>query len=306
MKADRQKKNWWVDAVLFIGFIAAFYLEWSGIELHQWLGVGVTALAAYHLAAHWDWVKAVTRRFMGGTCSHSRLCYALDAALVVGFAFILLSGLAISTWLELPLADYPAWKNLHVIGSIGTLLVTVAKIALHWRWIVDTAHKRLLKPLATAPAQHTAVRASVRTSNRRDFLKLAGFTGIAAALATGKAIAAITPQTAAAAAPAPVHSEDLSTPAFTPIVEYYAQPEPTQPAANATAQLENEPILTPQATITALPIATATVIAPTSTPAAVAESACRVRCSKGCSYPGRCRKYTDQNNNNLCDLGECI
>lgn len=304
MKADRQKKNWWVDAVLFIGFIAAFYLEWSGIELHQWLGMGVTVLAAYHLAAHWDWVKAVTRRFMGGTCSRSRLCYALDAALVVGFAFILLSGLAISTWLELPLADYPAWKNLHVIGSIGTLLVTVAKIALHWRWIVDTAHKRLLKSLATAPSQRSAVRAPVRVSSRRDFLKVAGFTGVASALAIGKAMAAIAPQTAAAAASA--QREDLSTAAFTPIVEYYAQPEPTQTAANTIAEPENEPTLTPQATATELPTATAAVIATTSTPAAVAESVCRVRCNKGCSFPGRCRKYTDPNNNNLCDLGECI
>jgi hypothetical protein len=32
---------------------------------------------------------------------------------------------------------------------------------------------------------------------------------------------------------------------------------------------------------------------------------CVIRCNKRCSYPGRCRRYTDSNNNGRCDLGEC-
>ncbi len=33
---------------------------------------------------------------------------------------------------------------------------------------------------------------------------------------------------------------------------------------------------------------------------------CVVRCPNGCSYPGRCRRYIDGNNNGKCDLGECL
>jgi hypothetical protein len=37
-----------------------------------------------------------------------------------------------------------------------------------------------------------------------------------------------------------------------------------------------------------------------------ATSDCTVRCPNGCSYPGRCRRYSDGNKNGLCDLGECL
>jgi hypothetical protein len=36
-----------------------------------------------------------------------------------------------------------------------------------------------------------------------------------------------------------------------------------------------------------------------------ASGGCVVRCNKGCSYPGHCRRYVDTNGNNRCDLGEC-
>jgi hypothetical protein len=53
------------------------------------------------------------------------------------------------------------------------------------------------------------------------------------------------------------------------------------------------------------------VMQPTPTPTAVASqsttsSACVVRCPNGCSYPGRCKRYTDSNGNNRCDWGECM
>ena len=46
MKSIRQKTNWWVDAALFVGFIGAFFLNLSGVVLHQWLGVVAGVLAA--------------------------------------------------------------------------------------------------------------------------------------------------------------------------------------------------------------------------------------------------------------------
>jgi hypothetical protein len=33
---------------------------------------------------------------------------------------------------------------------------------------------------------------------------------------------------------------------------------------------------------------------------------CQVICDQGCTYPGQCRHYIDQNNNGVCDLTECI
>ena len=46
----------------------------------------------------------------------------------------------------------------------------------------------------------------------------------------------------------------------------------------------------------------AAVVAPTSQPA----QSCQVRCRRSCSFPGKCRRYTDDNGNGCCDLGECV
>jgi hypothetical protein len=36
-----------------------------------------------------------------------------------------------------------------------------------------------------------------------------------------------------------------------------------------------------------------------------ASSTCTILCDRGCSYPGECRRYIDQNGNGICDLTEC-
>ena len=69
MKQQRSKFNWMIDAVLFIGFILLFFLNLTGLALHQWIGIAGGALALYHLITHWDWVEAVTKRFFGRTSS---------------------------------------------------------------------------------------------------------------------------------------------------------------------------------------------------------------------------------------------
>ena len=33
---------------------------------------------------------------------------------------------------------------------------------------------------------------------------------------------------------------------------------------------------------------------------------CVIRCDKECAFPGLCRRYIDENQNQLCDLGECL
>jgi hypothetical protein len=144
----------------------------------------VGALASYHLIAHWRWVKAVTERFFGRTSRQARTFYAVDAGLAVGFAAIVVTGLVISTWLDLALASYAAWRTVHVVDSVATLVLVVAKIGLHWRWIIDVARRRIFPTPAptgqVGAAQPVPVAAQV---NRRDFVRLMAGVGAMAVLA---------------------------------------------------------------------------------------------------------------------------
>jgi hypothetical protein len=269
MKANKPKHNWLIDAALFSGLLLSFWLELTGVALHQWLGVAIAVGAGYHLLTHWAWVKSVTKRFFKQTCGQARLYYAVDAAVLIGLATIIVTGLVISTWLDLPLTNFAAWKTLHVSASIGTLLAVVVKIGLHWRWIVSTARRYLVPVAVPAPL------AASNGLGRREFLRLMGGVSTVAVIAVVGAMDALKYTAAAAAA------TTIDTAA-----------KPTTQPATGTTDTATGPVTQP---------------ASTSTPSAPQPVAsCVVRCDNGCSYPGRCRKYTDSNNNGRCDLGECI
>jgi len=271
MKTDKQKKNWLVDATLFAGFLLAMFLDLTGLSVHQWLGVAVAAWAGYHLLAHGQWVVSVTQRFFGRASNQARRFYLVDAGLLIGFAAIGATGLAISAWLNLALTDYAAWRTIHVLASVITLGLVVVKIGMHWRWIVNVAGRRLVLQPARA---NTVLAAQPVRVGRREFVRLMSFVGVTALFAGANALregdASLSDASAALAQTVAAANEDTSAPAVV------AQ------AASAAIKSGSASAATTNTT-----------------------SACVVRCNKRCTYPGRCRRYVDTNGNKRCDLGEC-
>ena len=258
--------NWIIGAALFGGFILSIWLDLTGLALHQWLGLAVGALAVYHLAAHWRWVTAVSQRFFGRTSRQARTFYLVDAGLAAGFAAIVVTGLAISTWLDLALASYEGWRAVHIAASTLTLALVVVKIGLHGRWIVSTARKRLLpEPARRNAAQPAAVSVA---AGRRDFLRLMGGVGAVALLGGLHALGSLTDGEVEASAAA------------------------ASQAANTASQTSGA--------------GSTRAARSSSGAASASSAACTVRCNRRCSYPGHCRRYTDSNGNGRCDLGECV
>ena len=265
---DKTKRiKFWVDLGLFIGFLAAFFYDQTGLNLHQWIGVAVGAVAGYHLLTHWGWVKNVTSRFFGKTSPKARLYYVFDALILVGLLLILSTGLVISSWFSLSLMNYRGWVTVHILTSILTLLAVVLKIGVHWRWVVTTLWTDRKRPVPAGKPNSPALQPVLAENgtksaqvNRRDFLRMMGVVGAASVLAVGISASAL--KDVLASEPA----ESTGTSAIA--------------ATNATSALPS--------------------------PSATADQTCQVRCPRGCSYPGRCRRYTDANGNNRCDLGECI
>jgi hypothetical protein len=184
MKSNRAITNWIIDAVLFTSFIVLFLMDLTGVELHQWIGLVGGAIAFYHLLEHADWVEAVSRRLFGKTSGRARLYYLVDAGLLLGFGTIFISGLGISTWLTSIFGSSPDWVSFHINASIFTLALLLFKLAIHWRWIVSTARKMFPAPQPGSPSRLAPQPApAVIRNDRRDFLKLMGILGAAAAVA---------------------------------------------------------------------------------------------------------------------------
>ena len=247
------KRNWLIDAFLFVGFLLTFFLDLTGLTIHQWLGVGVGFFALYHILAHWKWVLAVTRRIFGRTSGQSRIYYLIDWNLLISGFVIGVSGIVISTWLNINLANYLFWKDLHIYSSIVGLVIILVKIAVHWRWIVKTASKYfgVWRQTARTPAASPLHSSSAPgTLHTREFLQLMGVASLASLVSASN------------------------------LLEF--------------GQETGQEIINKQLSSAAVP------------DTATASSSCTVICDRGCSYPGECRRYIDQNGNGICDLTECL
>ncbi len=311
---NKTKTNLVLDSLLFVLFIIAFWLDLTGLGVHQWLGVAIGAIIAVHVLLHWKWVKNVTARFFGRTSPQARLYYVVDAALFGGLALITLTGLVISSWLDLSLNNYLAWRAVHVDVSIFTLVALVVKIGMHWQWIVKTARK-YFQVQVPQPASQTALQ-RYRTSpvpaaayqpvrndtgvSRKEFLRLMGVVGVSAFVS---ALGVMDDETASAQTTSDLTSEILTQEAVSQeavVVEPTATTEATATTEpTATTQIV-ESTATEETTIFSQPVADSAT-----TTSQSSSSSCVVRCNRGCSYPGHCRKYTDSNGNGKCDLGEC-
>jgi hypothetical protein len=183
MASKKQLLNFFVDAGLLIGFLLAFFLNLTGLDFHQWLGIFLGGFALYHLVLHFGWVKTVTTRFFHQTSWRMRGYYLLDAGILWGFISIILTGVVISSWLNLALSNYGVWREVHVWSSVITLLAVVIKIGLHWRWIVSTLGKVMTpRNVAARPALAPVLQpaTSGRTVSRRQFMVMMGVVGAGA------------------------------------------------------------------------------------------------------------------------------
>lgn len=303
MKVNKQYKNWWIDMLMLVGFLFCFYLDLTGVIGHEWLGLGVILLTAVHFWLHLDWVEAVTRRLFKGSGARNRWYYLVDLLIMFGFVVIIETGLVISTWFNLNLANYTAWLDIHTYASFITLGLIVVKIGIHWRWVVNITSKifgsgekqTLQRGMTPVPVKVPVKSVDI---DRRNFLAMMGVVGLGSMLALSNVITENTIRKVSAITEATALDVD-STQEAVDKVETIQETQVEAPSADIAAE-------NPEAAATLAETATAV---PTQEPTAEAPAAvamCQIRCPKGCSFPGRCRRYTDQNSNGLCDLGECM
>ena len=284
-----------VDLLALLGFLFAFAPDLTGYAMHEWLGLAVGFVLLIHLIQHWKWIKNVSQRIRR-TKQKILLRFFIDALLFLSFFTIIVTGIVISLILNLPLENYKVWRLIHVISSYGTLVMIGLKIALHWDWVVKQVKKM------NRSSQNT----DVAKVSRRNFLRTGLITSAAVVLAVAEfkewqnKTGGVFPDSEN------VSSEDGSSQLLgqeNDITNETIKDNQLQ-SRTATLVVEEETdesfAAASQNSATPIPTTEATALPTEETVTGV------VRCNRDCSFPGKCGRYQDENDNGKCDLGEPI
>src|SRR5262245_22226883 len=90
---NRNKVNLIVDSTIFIVLLVVMAPHFTGMAIHEWLGIAFGGSILTHLLLHWQWVVQVTKRFFGKVQWPARINYLLNALLFVDISIIIFTGL---------------------------------------------------------------------------------------------------------------------------------------------------------------------------------------------------------------------
>jgi hypothetical protein len=150
-RPNRNKLNMAVDLIIFSAFLVVMAPRFSGLAVHEWLGVAFGAGIVTHLLLHWQWLMQVTKRFFGRLQWSARANYILNALLFIDITVVIFTGLMISEAV-LPAFGIAAqrggvWRGVHTLSANLSVLLIGAHLAMHWSWIVSMTRRLLIAPL---------------------------------------------------------------------------------------------------------------------------------------------------------------
>lgn len=154
-------KNFWLDILLFFAFIIDMNTRFTGLAIHEWLGVALSVAFIYHLLWHWNWIVSVTRRIVSKLPPIQRFKYILDLALFIDMVIVIATGIWISEVVvnQVGLQFDPnfLWRRLHSMTADLAVLIVALHIALSWKWIVNAYKRYLWRPLTQLFRRHRPV-----------------------------------------------------------------------------------------------------------------------------------------------------
>ncbi|MEZ4730371.1 MAG: DUF4405 domain-containing protein [Caldilineaceae bacterium] len=143
--------NFWVDIVLFLMFIIDMNTGFTGIPIHEWLGIAFGGALLYHLLLHWPWIVSVTRRLFGRLPSVQRIRYVVNLLLFLDMVVVVATGIWISEAAlpQLGLRVQPNffWRQLHHVSSEWIVWLVGLHLALGWSWITNAWSRYCWRPL---------------------------------------------------------------------------------------------------------------------------------------------------------------
>jgi cytochrome b561 len=146
--------TFWLDVALLVSVCALQDVAFTGLVLHEWLGLLMIAMVFAHLLLAWSWIATQSRSLLSAQSLRSRINYLINLALFAGVTAVIFSGILISQKAiptltganTSPEMDW-RWDLLHNRFSQNVLILSGLHLAINWEWAL-AAMQRLFFPLA--------------------------------------------------------------------------------------------------------------------------------------------------------------
>ena len=141
----RTRLDFFLDAGLFLAFTLDYSFQFTGIAIHEWIGLALAVALPVHITLHWDWVLRTAKRLLGRLAGREKVRWILDFALIAAMTLCIASGILISRSalpsLGLTATRDPFWTGLHTTTADFTVAFVALHIALSCRWIFTVGRR---------------------------------------------------------------------------------------------------------------------------------------------------------------------
>ena len=144
----RLKLTFWLDVILLVSICALQTVRFTGLVVHEWLGLAMVGMVLAHLLLAWSWIASQTRRFFSLQSIRARINYLLNLGLFAAVTAVIFSGVLISQKAIPALIGVKAaknmdwrWDNLHNQFSTVVLMLVGFHLAINWEWVLAAGQK---------------------------------------------------------------------------------------------------------------------------------------------------------------------
>lgn len=134
------KKYLIVDAAALVVYAMVANPVFTGIPVHEWIGIGLFVLFVAHTAQHYDWIVETLRSRSSRHSWQRRANLIVDALIVIAFMVCAVSGLLVSGTVLASIGMYADgyyfWNPLHAASAKVLFALLMVHIVLHARMVL--------------------------------------------------------------------------------------------------------------------------------------------------------------------------
>src|SRR5215467_4971340 len=94
--AWRLRVTFWLDVTLLVSICALQTVSFTGLVVHEWLGLAMVGMVLAHLLLAWSWIASQSRRLFAWQSLRARINYLLNLSLFASVTAAIFSGILIS------------------------------------------------------------------------------------------------------------------------------------------------------------------------------------------------------------------